>query len=89
MRELYIGQTDLSDQLGRPTTCEYRIVIRTLPPPLACESYGISITLVQTGERAQVTDLTIRPERAEELAERLLAGGVTPCTLREVVEDWL
>lgn len=89
MRELYIGQADLSNQIGRPATCEYRVLIRTLPPPLACESYGVSVTLVQTGEQAQVMDLTVRPERVEELVQLLVAGCVTPCTLREIVEDWL
>lgn len=89
MRELYIGQVDLSNQIGRPATCEYRIIVRTLPPPLACESYGVSVTLVQTGEQAQVPDITVQPERVEELVQRLVAGGVTPCTLREIVEDWL
>lgn len=89
MRELYIGQVDLSNQIGRPATCEYWILIRTLPPPLTCESYGVRVTLVQTGEQAQVPDITVRPERVEELIQLLIAGGVTPCTLREIVEDWL
>lgn len=89
MRELYIGRKDLCTQIGRPVTCEYRILIRTLPPPLCCESYGVSITMVQTGEKAAVPDITVVPERVEELAELLVAGGVTPCTLLDVVEDWL
>ena len=89
MRELYIGRADLSNQIGRPTTCEYRVIVRTLPPPLCCESYGVSITMVQTGERAEVLDITVRPERVEELAQPLLAGCVTPCTLGEIVADWL
>ena len=34
-------------------------------------------------------DITVRPERVEELAQLLLAGCVTPCTLGEIVADWL
>ena len=39
MRELFIGQVDLSNQIGRPATCAYWILIRTIPPPVCCESY--------------------------------------------------
>lgn len=38
MRELFIGQVDLSNQIGRPATCAYWILIRTIPPPVCCES---------------------------------------------------
>lgn len=89
MRELFFGQVDLSNQIGRPATCEYRILVRTLPPPVCCESYGISITLVETGEREELQDITVQPERIEALARLLAGGSVTPCTLREIVEDWL
>lgn len=85
MRELFIGQVDLSNQIGRPATC----AIRTIPPPVCCESYGIRILMIQTGEREEVLDITVRPDRIESLAQILVGGGVTPCTLREVVEDWL
>lgn len=33
MRELFIGQVDLSNQIGRPATCAYWILIRTIPSP--------------------------------------------------------
>lgn len=35
MRELFIGQVDLSNQIGRPATCAYWILIRTIPPLFA------------------------------------------------------
>ena len=89
MRELFFGRVDLSNQIGRPATCEYRILIRTLPPPVSCESYGVSIALVQTGEREEIPDITVQPDRIEALAQLLVGGGVTPCALREIVEDWL
>lgn len=81
MRELFIGQVDLSNQIGRPATCAYWILIRTIPPPVCCESYGIRILMIQTGEREEVLDITVRPDRIESLAQILVGGGVTPCTL--------
>lgn len=88
-RQIFLGETDLTELAGRPITCQYHLLIRTLLPPLNCESYGVGITIPQTGEREVIWDLTMRPERIESLADRLIRGGVTPCTLREVVDDWL
>lgn len=50
---------------------------------------GVCITMLQTGEREEVLDITVRPERILSLAQMLARGGVTPCTLREVIDDWL
>ena len=89
MRELYRGRNDLSNQVGRPATCEYGILVHTLETPVCCESYGVSVTMIQTGEREEIPDITVLPERIEALVELLMAGGVTPCTVREIIEDWL
>lgn len=51
MRELFYDMVDLSNQIGRPATCVYWILVRTVPPPVSCESYGVCITMLQTGER--------------------------------------
>ena len=84
MRELFYDMVDLSNQIGRPATCVYWILVRTFPPPVSC-----CITMLQTGEREEVLDITVRPERILSLAQMLARGGVTPCTLREVIDDWL
>ena len=89
MRELFYDMVDLSNQIGRPATCVYWILVRTVPPPVSCESYGVCITMLQTGEREEVLDITVHPERILSLAQMLARGGVTPCTLREVIDDWL
>lgn len=89
MRELLIGQREQIDTAGRPLTCAYSVLVRDVPPPVSCESYGVGITVLESGEREEVLDLTVRPERIHILAQSLLQGGVTPCALREVVEDWL
>ena len=88
-RQILLGESDLTELAGRPITCQYHLLIRTLLPPLNYESYGVGIVISQTGEREEIWDITTRSERIEELANRLICGGVTPCALREVVEDWL
>jgi len=89
MRELLIGQREQMDAAGQQITCAYYVLVRDVLPPVSCESYGIGITALESGEREEVLDITVRPERIQNLAERLLRGGVTPCALRDVVEDWL
>ncbi len=89
MREILLGTNRLLDPEGGPLTCRYHIVVHTLPPPLACESYGLHIIRLETGEEAAVPDLTVQWARIEPLAAAILRGCVTPCALREVVEDWL
>ena len=41
------------------------------------------------GEEASVTNLTVSAGRIDQLMELLVRNGVTPVTLRDVVEDWL
>ena len=89
MREILIGETVLTQSVEKTITCKYYILIRTLPSPVCCESYGVCIVIAQTGERAEVQDITVCAERIEALATLLLRGKVTPCTLREIVDDWL
>ncbi|MDY3013854.1 MAG: DUF6514 family protein [Evtepia sp.] len=89
MREILIGEADLTEESGRALTCQYRILIRTLPDPMDWESYGLRVDLVQTGERIEILDITASSRRIEALAQLLIRGGVTPCTVREVIEDWL
>lgn len=87
-RKLFYGEADLSAQAGRDLRCQYQLLVRTLPP-LELESYGIGVSILQTGEQAEVWDLTVSAARILALAEVLVQGGVTPCTLREVIEDRL
>lgn len=89
MRQTIIGEVDLTDGVGQTITCRYHLLIREIPPPVSGESYGIGITISQTGERAEIWDITVSAQRIEALAGLVVRGGVTPCTLREVVDDWL
>ncbi len=55
--------------------------------------YSIAVTALDLSawrcDFAAARDLTVSAERARRLFERIAAGHVTPCTLRDVAEDWL
>ena len=51
--------------------------------------YGVAVSNDTTGERAMISDVLLRPTDGEALLSRMAAGGVTPLTLREVVEDFV
>ena len=89
MREHLFATVDLSQQAGRPLSCTYHILIKDITEPIQCESYGVRITVDQTGERKERPDITVLPDAVLKLVQQLAEGGVTPCTLRSVVEDWL
>lgn len=89
MREIHWGTARLTGEGGRPLTCRCSILAELCPPPVNGESYGIRLTLAETGETAEVRGLTLLPARIQALAETLVRCGVTPCTLGDVVEDWL
>ena len=89
MREVYWGSSALTASDGRQMTCQCRVLVRTCPPPVSCESYGVRLTLEETGETAALADLTVLPDRIAALADTLVRCGVTPCALADVVADWL
>lgn len=51
------------------------------------ESYGLQVR--SGGETEMIPDITSSQRHIQTLLEALVAGGVTPVTVREVVEDWL
>lgn len=89
MREHLFATVDLSQQAGRPLSCTYHILIKDITEPIQCESYGVRITVDQTGERKELPDITVLPDAVLKLVQQLAEGGVTPCTLRSFVDDWL
>ncbi len=89
MREIPWGTARLICPDGRPLTCRCTVLVRLVPPPVNGESYGVKLTLEETGEEASAPDLTLMPARIEVLAEALIRCGVTPCALADVVADWL
>ncbi|MBR1780417.1 MAG: hypothetical protein IJ751_03330 [Oscillospiraceae bacterium] len=64
---------------------EHRLRCDLLTEP---EGYGVAIW-DEGGDREEILSLTPSRDRAEELLELLARNQVTPCALRDVVEDWL
>lgn len=89
MREIEWGTAVLTVPDGRRLTCRCAVLARTCPPPVNGESYGVRLTLEETGEEAVIHDLTLLPDRIGALADSLVRCGVTPCALADVVADWL
>ena len=89
MRELLVSSGMLEADCTRQR-CNYYIVVdeMQIDGAPACESYG-NKDVGWDGEVAVIPHITISISRIDELAELLLRNGVTPTTLRDVVEDWL
>lgn len=90
MRELAVARKQARDAEGRVRTYDYAILVGETPvsPGVSCESYGVCIR-EQDGETEQVADITVSAARIDELMDLLVRNDVTPCTLRDVVDDWL
>lgn len=89
MRELWFQELTLEDQRGRARSYDYYVVIDEMDVgPFACESYGLRVA-ERGGGSAAVPHITCRIDRIDELCGMVTAGGVTPSTLRDVVNDWL
>ena len=73
MREHLFATVDLSQQAGRPLSCTYHILIKD----------------ITEGVRNVLRVITVLAVAVLLLVQQLAEGGVTPCTLRSVVEDWL
>lgn len=91
MRELSVDTAVQKDVRGNMLTCDYSILIgeMELGGNMACESYGIAVRARESGETVCIPNITIRVERIDALAELLVRSGVTPTTVRDVVDDWL
>ncbi len=89
MRQIMLGEVEWTNGTGEPFTCRYHLLVREIPSPLEGESYGIGVTIAETGECAEIWDITVSDRRIQNLADLVIGGRVTPCTLRDVVDDWL
>ena len=90
MRELAVAQKDVWDEQGNPHTYSYSILIGEIEfqEGFFCESYGVRIE-ESGGESGEIPNVTVSISRIDDLLDLLLRNTVTPCTLRDVVEDWL
>lgn len=90
MRELAVTQKQTQDEEGNVHIYDYSILVgeMAVAPNFSCESYGVKIR-EQGGESGEVPNITVSISRIDELMELLVRNTVTPCTLQDVVEDWL
>lgn len=90
MRELAVAKRQACDEKGAVHDYEYSILVGELEisPQVYCESYGVKIK-EHKGDCQEIADITVSVSRIDELIDLLVRNVVTPCTLREVVEDWL
>ena len=91
MREMYIREQEAKDEAGRSHRFAYYILVDEMEVSggFACESYGVKVTAPEEGESASVPNITVRADRIDELAQKLIQGAVSPVNLRDVVMDWL
>ncbi len=89
MRELLVSSGAQGED-GSRRECDYYIIVdeMEIDGAPACESYGIKV-VGWDGEEAVIPHITISIPRIDELVELLQRNGVTPVTLRDVVDDWL
>lgn len=90
MRELAVARKQAQDAQGKIHTYDYAILVGEMPVAagFSCESYGVCIR-EQDGETEEIPNITASAGRIDELLDLLVRNTVTPCTLRDVVEDWL
>lgn len=90
MRELAVAQRQARDEAGRTHIYDYSILVgeMTVSPGFSCESYGVRVRELG-GESGEVPNITVSISRIDELMELLVRNNVTPCSLRDVVDDWL
>lgn len=90
MRELAIARKQATDEMGQTRTYDYAVLVGEMPVSSGffCESYGVCIR-EQGGEVEQVPHITASAARIDELMDLLVRNTVTPCALRDVVNDWL
>lgn len=89
MREYWIGNNSINSEFGETMTCDYIVLVQETGNHFSCESYGIKVLLQENGECAEVWDITVNPSRILELGNLLCRNAVTPCTLHDVISDWL
>ena len=81
----------LESEVGTQFVLQYDILVELAPLPGGgeLELFGVAVRNMQTDEETGVHAIFLHMEEAEALVEKLAAGSVTPCTLRDVVEDYI
>ncbi len=91
MKELYVGRVTAQSENGVDHSYDYSVLIDEMRVGngFFCESYGVKVSAGDAKEVAMIPNITVSISRIDELTELLLRNVVTPCTLVDVVSDWL
>ncbi|MPM71304.1 hypothetical protein SDC9_118268 [bioreactor metagenome] len=91
MRELYVNTCEAEAEDGMTHRYDYSVLIdeMNIRSGFSCESYGVKIRAQNGGEVALVPNITPSVSRIDSLMELLVRNAVTPCTLADVLSDWL
>ena len=89
MREFWIGKNSITTEQATTVTCDYIVLVQESGGSVSCESYGIKVILQENGESSEIWDITLNATHILELANLLCRNLVTPCTLYDVIVDWL
>ena len=91
MSELYVTTCTGKDEAGTEYRYAYSILIGEMAVngQFSCESYGVKVQEQGSGETAEIPNITTSISRIDGLMELLTRNVVTPCTLADVVSDWL
>lgn len=81
MRETKVRSRTLVRKDGEELHLRYTIVEEQ-------GTYGVRVEKAD-GECAELRDITASRERIEALFRMIWRGGVTPLSLRDIIEDWL
>jgi hypothetical protein len=92
MRKLEICKK--KSQLGENNCCTiiYYVIIDELSNSTSgteLETYGVGITICESGESATIPNVTFNVTEILKLSELLANNLVTPATVYDVIEDWL
>ena len=90
MRELVVAHRQVTDEEGQARVFHYAVQIgeMELSGGFSCESYGPKVW-EDGGEVQPIPNVTVSLTRIDELMELLVRNRVSPCSLGDVVADWL
>lgn len=92
MREMEYCKKSVSFDTEEPKTLVYHVTIDEMHVPASesiIETYGIGVTIFESGETALIQNVTLSKSRIMSLSGLLAAHLVTPVTVNDIVEDWL
>lgn len=88
------AQIDMESDCSEPMEIVYFMTEETVKTD-GCSpvrSYGVEAQLMQCGnvvDKCRVDDVSCNKDEVLALIGRVAANGVTPVTLRDVIDDWL